>query len=631
MDKQRLNLLVENDIADIAMLQGGIFQDPNYFPPTIPPYVFKMLPDPLKGAIEQYDSNEEKSIALLSSLTTVAAGLHNIRIPFRKKEYHCNLFQVIVGPPASNKGITLHSRVILDKVQIRLKRQYLVDKAKHLKALHDRKEKENQKSIDSLDVKKSEEINIESESSSNNNNYDHLEVSLTEPNQKHIILPSDISSAALVDLVEKNDGFGLIFDSEAQTILNTFKQDWGANLTSMLLKTFENEPLELARKSLKSMISIPEPRLSVLLTGNPEHLSGLVKSITNGLYSRFCIYQTQKIGWMDIKQNENNKNYLEGYGELSTIVGDLNESLSTGLNIQFRLTGDQIEMFNKFFGSLDGILSSEIDTNFSSVVKRMGVICYRICSLLGAMRNHASLNRHLECSNEDFAVALSVCSTLLKHSVYTFMTSAETNLPLVKFYSQLPTRFTRKEAQIVASDMEVKVRTMDLYLKELISNNKLRKASHAIYEKNTPAILQYLQYEDDDQEIKAENRSNDQESTESIDDLTLTVDSIEKEPLAHANVAQIAILRNPLFEESDDDVYENVIDTLPQFEWLNELQRHTEYDNDAINRILQKSGYETYMKRLSQITLAIQQGKLNEIVEGWYELPHDGFDSHSNL
>ena len=98
-----------------------------------------------------------------------------------------------------------------------------------------------------------------------------------------------------------------------------------------------------------------------------------------------------------------------------------------------------------------------------------------------------------------------------------------------------------------------------------------------------------------------------------------------------AEIAQIAILRNPLFEESDDHVYEDVIDTLPQFEWLNELQKHTEYDNDAINRILQKSGYETYMKRLSQITLAIQQGKLNEIVEGWYELPHDGFDSHSNL
>lgn len=630
MDKQRLNLLVESDIADIAMLQGVLNQDSNYFPPTIPPYVFKMLPGPLKGAIEQYDSNEEKSIALLSSLTTVAAGLHNIKIPFRKKEYHCNLFQVIVGPPASNKGIALHSRVILDKVQIRLKRQYLVDKAKYLKAMHDRKEKENQESIDSLEAKESEESNIESKFSSNNN-YNHLEVSLTEPNQKHIILPSDISSAALVDLVEKNDGFGLIFDSEAQTILNTFKQDWGANLTSMLLKTFENEPLELARKSPKSMISIPEPRLSVLLTGNPEHLFGLVKSITNGLYSRFCIYQTQKIGWMDIKQNENNKNYLEGYGELSTIVGDLNESMSTGLYIHFRLTGDQIEMFNKYFGSLDGILSAEIDSNFSSVVKRMGLVCYRICSLLGALRNHASLNPLLECSNEDFAVALTVCSTLLKHSVYTFMTSAETNLPLVKFYNQLPSRFTRKEAQVVASDMEIKVRTMDMYLKELISNNKLRKASHWDYEKNTPAILQHLQYEDEDQEIRAETRPNDQDSNESTDELTNTVDSIEKEPLTHANVAQIAILRNPLFEESDDHVYENVIDTLPQFEWLSELQKHAQYDNDAINRILQKSGYETYMKRLSQITLAIQKGKLNEIVEGWYELPHDGFDSHSNL
>jgi len=141
-------------------------------------------------------------------------------------------------------------------------------------------EKEN---LNSLEVEESEKINIESESSSNNNKYEDLEVSITEPNPKHIILPSDISSASLVDLIEKNDGFGLIFDSEAQTILNTFKQDWGANLTSMLLKTFENEPLELARKSMKSMISIREPRFSVLLTGNPEHLFGLVKSITNGL------------------------------------------------------------------------------------------------------------------------------------------------------------------------------------------------------------------------------------------------------------------------------------------------------------------------------------------------------------
>jgi hypothetical protein len=101
--------------------------------------------------------------------------------------------------------------------------------------------------------------------------------------------------------------------------------------------------------------------------------------------------------------------------------------------------------------------------------------------------------------------------------------------------------------------------------------------------------------------------------------------------VVRTNIAQIAILHTPLLKQSDDDLYDDAIDTLQQFEWLNELQRHTEYDNEAINRILQKSGYETYMKRLSQITLAIQQGKLNEIVEGWYELPHDGFDSHSNL
>ena len=119
MDKHHLDQVVRTNIAQIAILHQGILKDPNYFPPTIPSEVFASLPPALAEAINQYESDEEKSIALLSAITTTAAGLNGIKIPYRKKRYSCNLYQVIVGPPASNKGISIHSRAILNKVHTR--------------------------------------------------------------------------------------------------------------------------------------------------------------------------------------------------------------------------------------------------------------------------------------------------------------------------------------------------------------------------------------------------------------------------------------------------------------------------------------------------------------------------------
>ena len=615
MDKQRLNQVVNTHIAEIAILHGGILKDSNYFPPTIPSDVFASLPPILSEAVNQYETDEEKSIALLSSLTTLAAGLHDIKIPYRKKTYNCNLFQVIAGPPASNKGIALHSRVILDKVQCRLKKEYQIERAKHLKAINDRKEKEN---LNSLEVEESEEINIESESSSNNN-YDHLEVSLTEPNPKHIILPSDISSASLVDLIEKNDGFGLIFDSEAQTILNTFKQDWGANLASMLLKTFENEPLELARKSMKSMISIPEPRFSVLLTGNPEHLFGLVKSITNGLYSRFCVYQTQKIGWMDMKQNENDKNYLKGYEKLSILVDEINDSLAKGVGLEFEPSTDQIAAYNQFFGTIDGILTSQIDSNFSSVVKRMGVVSFRIAAILGAIRNKSHSSNRLNCSNEDFAIAISICSTLLKHSVYTFQTTTDTNSPIIEFYNNLPYSFNRKQALVVAESLGIKSRRMDTYLKELTGSKKISKVTHGAYEKSTPATLQYVQFDPEEEDFQQDEP----QISLGHDQLSDKMEAIEREfpqsEFSNDDIAQIAILHTPFSEESEEVGNGDILEVEPEFKWLTNVCGCTYYDQDDLQHLLKASGYHSYMERLTQIHLAVRFKKLEEI-EGHYML-----------
>ncbi len=613
MDKQTLDQVVKANIAEIAILHRVVFQDPNYFPPTIPSIVFESLPPILAEAVNQYETDEEKSIALLSSLTTLAAGLHDIEIPYRKKNYNCNLFQVIAGPPASNKGIALHSRVILDKVQHRLKKEYQIERAKYLKAMNDRKEKSN---LNSLEEEESDKINIESESSSNNK-YNDLEVSLTEPNPKHIILPSDISSASLVDLIEKNDGFGLIFDSEAQTILNTFKQDWGANLTSMLLKTFENEPLELARKSMKSMISIREPRFSVLLTGNPEHLFGLVKSITNGLYSRFCIYQTQKIGWMDMKQNENDKNYLKGYEKLSMLVDEINDSLTKGVGLEFEPSTNQIEAYNHFFGTIDGILTNQIDPNFSSVVKRMGVVSFRIAAILGTIRDKSHSNGRLTCKDEDFAIAISICCTLLQHSVYTFKTTTDTNSPINEFYNNLPDSFNRQQAMVVADSLGIKSRRMDTYLKELTGTKKIKKVTHGTYEKSTPATLQYVQF--DPEEV--DYQQNEPQISLGNDLLSDKIEAIESEfpesEFVEGDIAQIAKLQYPFLGEPKELEYNNEKSEHRNMDWVEDVYGCTPYTEEDLHQVLIRKGFKDHDIRVEQIKLALSKNKL-ECNSGYY-------------
>jgi hypothetical protein len=488
MLNSHINLLIELQIAEIAKLQRVLNDDPHYFPPTIPNECFLNLPAPIAEAVNQYETLEERSIALLSTVVVAGSGLNEIIIPYRKKHYNTNLYLVIIGPPASNKGIALHSRKILEKITERYELTYKRDYA-----IYEAARKQNK--INAKSNYSAGQENLQSEPSGIN--YSNLELNEIEPNPKYAILPADISAAALINLADKNDGAGLIFDSEAQTLLNSFKQDWGANLTSLLLKSFENEPIEVARMTLTTMLSIPKPRLSVLLTGNPEHLSGLVKSITNGMFSRFGIYQTRKVNWVDIKFEENSKDYLEGYANLATIIDQINSDLETGLKVTFRLTDVQIHFFNKFFGKLDTRLSFEIDNNFASVVRRMGVIFWRMCAVLTALRNHENLNSELVCADADFQNGIYICSTLLKHSLYSYLTTADVNQPIDEFISELPEEFSRQQALVVAKKLNISDRRMDNYLKDSSGpNGKILKVKHGEYKKKAPAILQNMQYEE---------------------------------------------------------------------------------------------------------------------------------------
>ena len=66
-----------------------------------------------------------------------------------------------------------------------------------------------------------------------------LESNNDEPAQRRMILAADASSAALLEGVEVNGGFGIIFDTEADTLSRTLGQKWAGH--EDLLRKFHAE------------------------------------------------------------------------------------------------------------------------------------------------------------------------------------------------------------------------------------------------------------------------------------------------------------------------------------------------------------------------------------------------------
>jgi hypothetical protein len=73
-----------------------------------------------------------------------------------------------------------------------------------------------------------------------------------------LILPADSSAAMFVELLFRNGGTGIIFETEVDTLVNTLKQDWGL-LDDKLRKAFHHEAISLARKTDRKVIHISRP------------------------------------------------------------------------------------------------------------------------------------------------------------------------------------------------------------------------------------------------------------------------------------------------------------------------------------------------------------------------------------
>ncbi len=428
--------------------------------PYLPESIYDKLPAILKDGCMVLKDRREKDIFITGALSVISGCMRNVMGLYRGKEHYSNLFVFIIAPAASGKGALTYSKQLGDKYHNKL-----VDESKAKRKFYE--------------MEMAEYRRVVQKSKDNVSNIELPE----EPAFKVLYIPANNSSARIIQHLKEGDEQGIFCETEADTMGNVLKQDWGS-YSDLLRKAFHHEPVSYSRKTNKEWIELKMPRLSVALAGTPGQVEGLIKSAEDGLFSRFIFYvfKSESI-WIKAGPTMNGLNLSKYYEDLSYRVSNFVEFLDTQEQTLFHLTPNQWDRLNNYGEDCLNTLSTFISEDLSSTSKRLGLILFRLSMILTALRyfDNAEAAAAFTCSDEDFDIALQMVKVYQEHAVFMFKelpkNGSVTDKAMKSFFDALPDTFKRKDAVQLADDrFGIKNRSADSYLSKLVSAHWLDQA-----------------------------------------------------------------------------------------------------------------------------------------------------------
>ena len=423
--------------------------------PTIPNELYEVLPDILKRGSSVFQTERERDVFLISALSIISGCLPKVKGIYAGMEVFPNLFSFVIAPAASGKGTLTNAKMLADEYHLTIlkesndsKKQYDQDLSEHKQKIHSKGKKDKT-----------------------------IEEEPTKPDFKVLYIPANTSYAKILTHLQQNEGFGIICETEADTLANVFKQDWGG-YSDMLRKAFHHEKISSSKKTNNEFIEVNKPCLSIALSGTPNQLTGLFLSSEDGLFSRFLFYSFKvEQEWKDVSPKAHKTNLTEHFTLLSKEVFKMVQFLQ-GEETIVELSQENWDKLNSHCqASLKDVTTFKSE-EAGSIVKRLGLILYRITMLLTAMRKfeNGESTRTAICTDEDFNIALELVKIFLHHSVLMF-----DNLPKQKdiktfskdnskrtFIDALPNEFTRKQAVEIGIKQTLSESTVSHWLRTFV-------------------------------------------------------------------------------------------------------------------------------------------------------------------
>lgn len=431
--------------------------------PKVEQALYDMMPEIIRRGAMAFDTDRERDVFLTGLLPIISGLIPNVEGLYMRSRVFPNLFSFVIAPAASGKGAMKFAKAIGDKCQ-----EVILEHSK-------KAQKEYELELDNYKKQKGKDGS------------EHLEKP-DEPPFKVVFIPANTSYAMILSHIQDNGGEGIICETEADTMGNVMNKEWGG-YSDLLRKAFHHERVSVSRKTDKEYIEIEEPKLSIALSGTPGQVTGLISSAEDGLFSRFMFYAFKvDQHWIDPSPYGNSINLNDHFQGISEEVFNLFNFLAsqkTTITLSQNQWQELNEVMKKSLHEVEYYTAEEA----TSIVKRLGLITYRICMIFTALRKfeNGEATGTVQCTDDDFDIAIHLAQVYLDHALlmYTNLPSNEST-EIIKpgsikevLWDRLPSSFQRKEAISAASDLDISERSVDNFLKGLLGSQLTQpKAGH---------------------------------------------------------------------------------------------------------------------------------------------------------
>jgi len=448
--------------------------------PLISERIYQSLPKLLMDGIDLFPaSSRERDMFFTASLVLISGSLPNCYFYYDNRKHYLNLFSMIVAPPASGKGVMIHANKYLSKIEEYLSDEYNTKINKYNEA---RKE---DKSSDSKEVKKDGD-SIDTK---------EKKPDVLRPRRKKLVIPANSSAASFLSILNDNNGSGIIFETEADTLALAFKQDWG-NYSDTLRKAFHHEPVTFSRKMDDVIVDIKCPKLSVMISGTPGQVGAMGLNIPdNGLQSRFFFYVFNAIPTFKALGSSSNSNVEITLDKLSSTMKDTYlQLLNKPEGIEFILNQSQWNLITRFFKRKMEIVIRKYNALGAAIVTRGSLVAVRIAGILALLDEADNLplinTTIITCSNQHLIKAIRIVDTYIDHTLVIYHFSKFGSDPdaemhkYMDFYKLLPEcEFTRQDVLGIAKKIGFSERTIDRRLEKLRKSGRLESIKAGTYKK----------------------------------------------------------------------------------------------------------------------------------------------------
>jgi hypothetical protein len=436
--------------------------------PLLDPAIFPHLPSPLLEGCQAFDDPRERDVFLTGALAVLSGCLTGIEGVYDRRTTYTNLFAFIIAPAASGKSALTFAKQLGDAVHKALLEENNLAMQQYRQELADYK-------LLLSNYKRGKTLPQEPE----------------KPPFKVLFIPANSSSAMVIKHLRDGGGTGIMCETEADTLGNVLKQDWGG-YSDLLRKAFHFEKISYSRKGSNEFFEIDQPRLSVAISGTPNQILKLIPSVEDGLFSRFLFYcYAVQPAWRDVSPATGGINLTEHFARLSERTLEITRFTSEN-PVQFHLTADQWQRLNEHFTRLLQETNAFFGTESLSSIKRLGAILFRIAMTLTACRRfeNADASPMVTCDEADFQASSQLVEAYLQHALFLFeklpreAVSAFNTMPNNKrqFILDLPKEFRRKDAVEIGEGYGLSRATVDRML-ETLTGSHFDCAQHGVYSK----------------------------------------------------------------------------------------------------------------------------------------------------